>query len=67
MAEGIHVRQIMSAHVTSNVYRFRVRASAKQLKPYAYVAELLLKMHLQRFDCGILFCCYYDIYLYNAL
>ena len=35
--EGIHIRQITSAHVTSNMYHFRAWASAKQLKPDAYV------------------------------
>ena len=50
--EGIHIRQITSAHVTSNMYHFRAWASAKQLKPDAYFAELLLYTHLRRFDCG---------------
>ena len=35
--EGIHIRQITSAHVTSNMYHFRAWASAKQLKPDTYV------------------------------
>ena len=35
--EGLHIRQITSTHVTSNMYHFRAWASAKQFKPYAYV------------------------------
>ena len=50
--EGIHIRQIMSAHVTSNMYHLRAWASAKRSSLMHTFAELLLYTHLRRFDCG---------------
>ena len=65
------VGQVTSAHVAGDVYRFRAllvhgRALGSS-SPTHMFAELLLKTYLRRFDCGILFCRYYDVYLYNTL
>ena len=55
--QGIHIRQIMSAHVTSDMYHFRALLVRGQLLSSSSLthtfAELLLKMHLRRFDCGL--------------
>ena len=56
MPEGIRIRQITSAHVTSDMYHFRallVRGGALGGSSLTHTfAELLLYTHLRRFDCG---------------
>ena len=58
-AEGIHIRQITSAHVTTNMYHFCALIMCGRVlscsSPNAHSPDVLLYSNFQRFDCGLRF------------